>query len=309
MSKRKYKKKRSGNGFAVIVLAFSVVLIVMGGYMAIKSGEANASSEVENREYGQPVQQDEPRQESNREESAKPANHVKHYPALESVMLPEGLPSQTKEYIGFTIDFNKDNHTPNYVAWELLGKETTGASGRSNQFWTDPDIEGCPSTKDYTRSGYDRGHMCPSGDQKWSQEAMEDCFVMANICPQKHEINNGAWKTLETKERQWAERDSALMIIAGPIYTEQDRERIGRMGVRVPGAFFKVLLAPYLENPRGIAFVYPNMTAPGNMQDYAMSIDDLEKILGYDFFPSLPDDIENKVESEFSFKEWNRSRR
>ena len=132
---------------------------------------------------------------------------------------------------------------------------------------------------------------------------------MANICPQKHEINNGAWKTLETKERQWAERDSALMIIAGPIYTDQDRERIGRMGVRVPGAFFKVLLAPYLENPRGIAFVYPNMTAPGNMQDYAMSIDDLEKILGYDFFPSLPDDIENKVEPEFSFKEWNRSRR
>lgn len=237
-----------------------------------------------------------------------PSGAPAHYPGLETVELPEECAAQMKEYIGFTISFNKENRTPNYVAWELLGKETEGDIKRTDKFWTDTDIEGCPSTKDYTNSGYDRGHMCPAADQKWSAQAMDDCFVMANICPQDHALNAGAWATLENKERQWARRDSAVMIIAGPIYTDADTKRIGNAGVRVPGAFFKVLAAPYLKNPRGIAFVYPNMTSPGNMQDYAMSIDELEEILKYDFFPSLPDDVEKAVESTYSFKEWNSSK-
>lgn len=233
--------------------------------------------------------------------------HPPHYPALETVIIPDSVPQQTKEYIGFSVSFNKDNRTPNYVAWELLGNETEGESARSNKFWSDNDLEGCPDTRDYTRSGYDRGHLCSSADQKWNPQAMNDCFVMANICPQAHDLNNGAWKTLEKKERQWAKRDSALIIVAGPIYNTSDTARIGMAGVRVPGAFFKALLAPYLDSPRAIAFVYPNMDSPGNMQDYAMSIDDVEKITGFDLFPSLPDDIENIVESSFSFKEWNSS--
>lgn len=230
------------------------------------------------------------------------------YPGLETVILKEGTPEQIKEYVGFTISFNKDNHTPNYVAWELLGSEVAYEVERSNKFWQDSELEGCPSHRDYSYSGYDRGHMCPAADQKWSVEAMNDCFVMANMCPQDHKLNAGAWNTLENKERQWAQRDSAIMIIAGPVYEPTDTARIGDIGVRVPSAFFKALLAPYVENPRAIAFVYPNMASPGNMQDYAMSIDQLEELLGYDFFPALPDDIENKVEANYSFLEWNRSK-
>lgn len=134
---------------------------------------------------------------------------------------------------------------------------------------------------------------------------MEDCFVLANICPQDHALNAGAWKTLEEKERQWARRDSLIVIVAGPIYEKSDTQRIGEAGVRVPSAFFKVLLAPALDKPRAIGFVYPNMTAPGNMQNYSMTVDEVEQITGYDFFYNLPDDIENEVESKASFKEWN----
>ena len=232
----------------------------------------------------------------------------KHYPGLEKVTLKPNTPEQIKEYTGFTVSFNKENHTPNYVAWELLGSEIANDVERSNNFWQDIEIEGCPQHKDYSRSGYDRGHMCPAADQKWCQEAMYDCFVMANMCPQDHNLNAGAWNTLENKERQWAQRDSAIMIIAGPIYEESDNKRIGEIGVRVPSAFFKAFLSPYVKEPRAIAFIYPNMSSPGNMQDYAMSIDDLEEITGYDFFSSLPDEIENKVEAKYSFTEWNRSR-
>lgn len=241
-------------------------------------------------------------------ESVTVETHANHFPGLESIKLKDGQEEQLKDYTGFKVSFNKNNHTPNYVAWELLGTEISNEVERSNKFWQDYDIEGCPSNYDYTHSGYDRGHMCPAADQKWSEEAMNDCFVMANMCPQDHQLNAGAWNTLENKERQWALRDSAIVIIAGPIYYGNNQKTIGEIGVKVPDAFFKAILAPYVNQPRAIAFVFPNMTSPDNMQDYAMSIDDLEEYLGYDLFYTLPDDIENKVEANFSFKEWNRTR-
>ncbi|MDE7345929.1 MAG: DNA/RNA non-specific endonuclease [Muribaculaceae bacterium] len=228
---------------------------------------------------------------------------------LDKVTGSKSVPSVVKEYEGFTVDFNPENKTPNYVAWILHGSETEGSTARSNNFWTDQELEGCPDTRDYSRSGYDRGHMCPAGEQKWSEEAMLHSFVMANICPQKHELNTGAWKTLEDKERVWAKRDSAIVIIAGPIYDSSDKETIGRNKVRVPSAFFKVLLAPFAKPMRAIGFVYPNMKCDGNMQAYAVSVDDVEKITGFDFFSALPDEIENDIESVVSFREWNSNKK
>lgn len=224
---------------------------------------------------------------------------------IEKVIIPNGIPSIKKDYEGFTTNFNPQRHTPNYVAWTLLRNETVGSSERSNKFWTDTEVDGCADTRDYTRSGYDRGHLCPAGEQKWSPVAMHNSFVMTNICPQKHELNSGAWKTLEDKERLWADRDSLLVIVAGPIYNSDNPQLIGDTGVAVPDAFFKVLLAPYASPIRAIGFVFPNMKSPGNMENYATSIDDVEKITGFDFFSSLPDDIEYEVESAASFKEWN----
>lgn len=230
---------------------------------------------------------------------------TKHYPGLLNVEIPKEIPSQIKEYNGFTLSFNKNNATPNWVAWELLGSETQGDAERTNKFWKDDEIDGCAAKSDYKNSGYDRGHMIPAADQKWSEEAMHHSFSMANIVPQDHSLNTKAWNTLEKKCRLWAQRDSALIIIAGPIYEKTDTKRIGYSGVKVPSAFFKVILAPYLPQPRAIAFVYPNMRAPGNMQNYSTTIDEVERITGFDFFKSLPDDIENEVESKTSFKEWN----
>ncbi|MDE7097387.1 MAG: DNA/RNA non-specific endonuclease, partial [Muribaculaceae bacterium] len=83
-----------------------------------------------------------------------------HFEGLETVMLPEGLASQIKEYTGFTLSYNKDNKTPNYVAWELLGTEVSNNVSRTNNFWKDTEIVGCTAHSDYTGSGYDRGHMC-----------------------------------------------------------------------------------------------------------------------------------------------------
>ena len=211
-----------------------------------------------------------------------------------------------KDYEGFTVSFNPQNGTADWVGWELLKEETDGSVKRSDNFWADADVKGSPTPDDYRNSGYDKGHLCPAADQKWSVKAMNDCFVMTNMTPQLHALNGGAWSTLESKERLWAKRDSALVIVAGPIYTESDTTRIGKTGVRVPSAFFKVLLAPYVDDPRAIGFVYPNMSSPGNMQQYSMSVDEVEALTGLDFFANLPDELENRIERSASFTEWNR---
>lgn len=234
-----------------------------------------------------------------------PANGPAHFDGLDRVRISGDNPSQEKDYTGFRLSFNKDTRTPNWVAWELLGCETSGDSPRNNNFWTDDDIYGCPVADDYRRSGYDRGHMCPAADQKWSPDAMNDCFVFTNMCPQDHYLNSGAWNTLENKSRVWAKRDSAIVIVAGPIYDTSDTKTIGPNEVRVPGAFFKVIVAPYVTKPRGIAFIYPNMSSPGNMQNYVTTIDEVEKITGFDFFHTLPDNLENEIESVSSYREWN----
>ncbi|MDE6017214.1 MAG: DNA/RNA non-specific endonuclease [Muribaculaceae bacterium] len=240
------------------------------------------------------------------ESNGRPAIDINE---LDKVTKSKDVPSVVKEYEGFTVDFNQENKTPNYVAWILQGQETEGATARSNKFWTDSELKGCPDTRDYSRSGYDRGHMCPAGEQKWSDEAMHHSFVMANICPQSHELNTGAWKTLEDKERIWAKRDSVVVIVAGPIYEASDKKTIGTNKVRVPSAFFKVLLAPYADPMRAIGFVYPNMKCEGNMASYAVTVDDVEKMTGMDFFSALPDDIENDIESVVSFQDWNSNNR
>lgn len=240
--------------------------------------------------------------------SADTSASIRHYSNLEKARYPDSASVHAieKSYEGFTLSFNPTNHTPDWVGWELLASEAEGNVARSNRFWVDNDLPGCATNYDYKNSGFDKGHICPAADQKWSDRAMRDCFSMANITPQDHALNAGAWQTLEKKERLWAQRDSAIVIVAGPIYTDADTLRIGETGVRVPSAFFKVLLAPYVETPRAIGFIYPNMTSPGNMEDYAMTVDEVEKITGLDFFSSLPDNIENKVEKTKSFTEWNR---
>lgn len=221
------------------------------------------------------------------------------------IAIPDDIPNIIKDYTGFTVGFNADNHTPNYCMWTLERHETGGPVTRTNKFLTDKDVDGCALNSDYTNSGFDRGHIVPAADQKWSEDAMNDCFFMTNICPQNQKLNRGAWQTLEEKERLWARRDSVLMIIAGPIYTPGDTQRIGQTGVRVPSAYFKVLVAPAVDQPRGIAFIYPNQHCPGNMRDYSCTIDHLELLTGYDFFPSLSPQLEEKIEAVTSFKEWN----
>ncbi len=225
--------------------------------------------------------------------------------SLLQVTTPTDLDQQLLEYTGFLISFNTTRHIPNWVSWELTADEARGSEPRNNTFMADPAVPGSADPKDYRHSGFDRGHMAPAGDMKWSEQAMKESFFMTNICPQDNKLNTGAWRRLEESCRRWAIRDSAIVIVCGPVPTDPVELKIGTNQVWVPKRFFKAVISPYANPPRGIAFIMPNSYVKGGIQNTAVPIDEVERITGYDLFPALPDDIETQIESQCNFNQWS----
>lgn len=227
------------------------------------------------------------------------------YDGIGNVITAPATDEVLVEYKGMTVSFNPWHHIPNWVAWELTRGEVNGDEPRAERFACDESVAGCPSPKDYLRSGYDRGHMAPAADMKWDTEAMEQSFYMTNICPQAKSLNTGAWKRLEEKCRLWAEIDSAIVIVCGPVITDKINKHIGDTRVAVPQRFFKVIASPYANPPRGIGFIMPNGKVPGGLQTCAVPIDSVEALTGHDFFSSLPDEMENDIEKQCKFHYWS----
>lgn len=224
---------------------------------------------------------------------------------LTDVKLPSGMKNVVCHYSGFTSYFNPETHIPNCVAYEIIESETTGDEPRKKSFEADHTIDGCAESSDYRNSGYDRGHMAPAADMKWSKEAMEESFLMTNICPQVKSLNSGIWHRLEQRVREWATRDSSIIVVCGPIFTPgKPVEQIGEIGVAVPHRFFKALYAP--GRNIGIAFIFDNDKVKGELRNYAVTIDSVERETGLDLFYNLPDDIENEVENQCNYKLWEK---
>ena len=200
----------------------------------------------------------------------------------------------------FIISYNVNKLCPNYVCWNLTSERAYGKVQRSNNFHGDPVMNERTrvETFDYNGSGYDRGHMCPAGDNKNTDKAMDESFCMTNICPQNHNLNTGAWNDLEVQCRSWAKNYGTLYICCGPIFDTNSPKTIGRrqgLKVAVPDRFFKVILT-LGRVPKAIGFIYPNKACGGDMRDYAVSVDKVEKETGMDFFFQLDDKQEKELE-------------
>ncbi len=217
-------------------------------------------------------------------------------------------PEQLLRRYSYTLSFNPESNLPNWVAWELNPARLVERESRADRFEPDPDI--APSeavtTDDYKGSGWDRGHMCPSADNRWHWRAMAECFYMTNICPQHHNLNRGDWKELEEACRRWAARE-AVYIACGPIlYASAEPRYIGRAHrIRVPEAFFKVVLTGLeSDRPRAVGFIYKNNAGNRRPSSYMNSVDEVERITGLDFFVNLPDEVETRVERAYDPADW-----
>ena len=215
-------------------------------------------------------------------------------------------PEQILHRKGYTVSYNNATRNPNWVAWHLTKSHTYGSAKRSGEVFTEDVSVSRPraTDADYYNSRYDRGHMCPAGDNKWDKEAMEQSFLFTNVCPQNHGLNKYEWNDLEMLCRDWAREYGAIDVVCGPVYSSSDQQKtIGKNRVWVPDAFFKVVLCRQ-GKAKAIGFLYRNEGKKQPMADAVCTVDDVERLTGLDFFPELDDATENRIEATATLSDW-----
>lgn len=210
------------------------------------------------------------------------------------------------QHLGYITSYNHIHHQPNWVAYTLTPQKLNGVAERTNKFMPDPLIhpETC-NTKDYTKSGFDRGHLAPAADMTWSLDAMKESFYMSNITPQKPQFNRGVWKTLEEQVRNWARNSKSLFIVTGPILKGNLTHKIGKTHlITVPNLFFKAI-ADTSHSGNGIAFVIQNEGSSLPLSHFVITIDSLEKLTGRNFYQNIPQKKQINIEKKSNLKYWN----
>lgn len=208
-------------------------------------------------------------------------------------------------YSGFALCYDPERLIPDWVAYELTAEELGGEVPRAKGFSMDPGYRDRQAMReDYSNSGWDKGHMAPSADMKWSQEAMTESFYLTNICPQDPTLNGRDWHALENRVRDWAQRYGRVWVVCGPVFRDGQYGTIGERSVAVPDGFFKAVLRPDGENYRAIAFVFENNAQRQPVRDAVISVNDVEALIGYDLFANLDDRVEESIESRAIWEDW-----
>jgi endonuclease G len=210
-------------------------------------------------------------------------------------------------HFAFTLCYSEENEEAKWVAYMLTGEMASATGKWQGDFRPDPAvITGSATPEDYKSSGYDRGHLCPAADMKWSPKAQSECFLMSNMTPQLHAFNAGIWEDLEKDVRKWAKVNSRVYVVTGPVL-EKGLPKIGPDGVSIPRYFYKVVLDADEPDVKEIAFIIPNKEATDSLWNYAVTVRDVEKRTGIDFFPLLPDTLEKRLESGLNLAPWKKT--
>lgn len=210
-------------------------------------------------------------------------------------------------HTGFDLLYSERYEQAWWVAYVLTAKEVVGTVDRTDDFRPDPKVStGTADKDDYHGSGYDRGHLAPAGDMKWSEEAMSSSFYFSNMSPQNPSFNRGIWRKLEEQVRDWAVAFDSIVVITGP-KLEPGLSTIGANEVAIPNYYYKVLLVQNDTTTQAIGFWLANEKSSAELNTFAYPIDSLENWLSLDFFwtleETLEDRVEGKVETEFWFGE------
>jgi len=206
----------------------------------------------------------------------------------------------------FKIAYNFKRRLPEYVTYQLTADNLRSKSAeRNNKFIPDPILveKNIPYvvTAEYTKSGYDRGHLAPSADFAWDQDANNKTFVMSNMAPQTPGLNRDAWKRLEDQVRKWACGEEKITVITGPVLADN----LPRMksGLEIPQDFFKIIIDETAPK-KTIAFLY-HQTDKGNvLNERIVPMNNVEKATGIALQKDFPELRNEKMRVPASLNEW-----
>ncbi len=218
---------------------------------------------------------------------------------------PTSTSNQIIKHDNYTLSYKEEYEQAEWVAYELKKGRYSNQDYQRPFFIEDPMVKtGSADWRNYKNSGYDKGHLCAAGDMKFSKAAFEETFFTSNISPQDREFNSGIWNRLEQKTRYWANKYDGIYVVTGGVLKD-NLETIGKEDVAVPDYFYKVLLNKNNENYKMIAFLMPNEDSEKGLYEFVVSVDEVEKLTGINFFPKLDDSIENKLEKSSDYKNWS----
>lgn len=229
---------------------------------------------------------------------------------LKAVGLPQ-VPSNRKqelvEHGALLLSYNEAFEQANWVAHIIIPAVNTGNLSRTNDFRKDSLVSTQTAEKaDYWYSGYDRGHLAPSADFRWSARAISESYVYSNMAPQRPELNREKWAELEgfIRGHVWA-KERQLYVVTGPVL-EEGLPNItqGPNVVAIPKEFYKVVLDLTPGEEKAIAFLMPNGACEKPLVSYATSIDAVESKTGLDFFTALEEGLEARLEAASDFGLW-----
>ena len=212
---------------------------------------------------------------------------------------------------GFMVGYSDLRSNPLWVSYRLSPISGHTSLKRPGHFSSDWRSLTRIDHKDYTSSGYDRGHMAPNYaiSQLYGKAAQRETFLMTNITPQKPNLNRKLWQRLEAVAvDHFARQKQTVWVLTGPIFDgDQQRLKSNRL-VEIPDAFYKIFVTPAGsegESPKVLAFIMPQ-NARGNesLMNFLVTVDEVEKRTGLDFFSQLNDSVERLVESSVEPAAW-----
>lgn len=184
----------------------------------------------------------------------------------------------------YALEYDPNAKLPIWVSYTLQPSETVGCLKRSDSFSRDPDLadEEASDPKDYVKSGYDMGHMANSSDMRWDEQAERESFYLTNMAPQVPSFNRGVWKKLEDSTRGWAlSRQHPIHIYVGPIYNREQNPRIGKNGVTVPSAFYKILID--IDTNEAQVYMFKHERSKADLGVFITSLAEVQKQTGVVF--------------------------
>ncbi|OPZ97148.1 MAG: Nuclease precursor [Bacteroidetes bacterium ADurb.Bin408] len=226
--------------------------------------------------------------------------------AQEVLFAPACTTGELVKHSFYSLCYDEYHEQALWVAYMLTAEMVkTKACERSDNFRPDPLVStGSAIPADYKNSGYDRGHLCPAADMHFSCDAMSETFYMSNMSPQVPSFNRGIWSRLEEQVRRWAEMYDTVYVVTAGVLDNTCTGTIGQ-NVAVPGYFYKALLRKTSGEYTCIAFLLPNTGSKKSLTGFIVSMDNLEKVTGIDFFPALPDSLEDIIEKQTNKSIWN----
>jgi endonuclease G len=205
----------------------------------------------------------------------------------------------------YALSYNRGKAIANWVSWKLTAADL-GKASRQNDFRPDerlPENWEKVTPYDFSGSGFDRGHICPSADRSTTEDANSATFLMTNIAPQTADLNQGPWEKLETYSRNLARRGGVIYIISGNYGAR--RERV-KSKITIPTNFWKIVIvlppnsnvSSINKDSRVIAVDMPNLSGikSKNWRDYRTTVRNIEQKTGYDFLSNLPQSLQNALE-------------